>query len=604
MCGIAGLFPVPGETDLKLLERIARTLEHRGPDDHGIYQAPGIGLLQTRLSIIDLETGHQPLISEGGDLVLVANGEIYNHLELRQELESRGHRFHTRCDCECILQAYREFGTRVLEKLEGMFAFALYDVRRQQLFLARDRLGIKPLFYRRQGACLYFASEIKALLAATGDAPTMDAGALSQCLQSHFSSGRQTPFMGVWRLQAGEALLVDGQGKEQRWQYWRAGEQPRKILRLEEAMETFDDLMPRVIDHHLRSDVPIGLFLSGGTDSSLLLALMHDHGYGSVHTFSLGFPGTGVRNELAAAAATAQSLQAVHSSFEVQREAMFSRLPLALWAADEFMLDHACLPTLLLAEQAAQHLKVVFTGEGGDEVFAGYGRYRSGFLKRLFNTLRGRPLGGFRASGNFSPAWAARIFNPQLLEQDWRASTLAAWREAPPGASRLARMQWVDIQTWLADDLLVKADRMLMAHGLEGRVPWLDTRVVEFGLSLADSLKVQGRTGKWFLRQWAGRWLAESLLSAPKSGFSVPVRDWLDAELTSRLEDLLPRQPIIAHWFKLQGVRALLRRQGSHGDVSRGVWALLCLALWQRIADSGFIRPQIDTDPLQLLADS
>ncbi len=603
MCGIAGYYPAPEGLDSKRLERTARILKHRGPDDHGCYQAPGIGLLQTRLSIIDLDTGHQPMISDQGDLVLVANGEIYNHVELRKTLESLGHCFKTHSDCECILHAYREYGTGLLARLEGMFAFALYDVRRKQLFLARDRLGIKPLFYTHRGRCLWFASEIKAVLSGADRSHEINPQALAQCLQSHFSSGRETPFKGLWRLQAGEALVVSETGVEQRWHYWQAAFKPRKINRLEEALEDFDALMPRVIDHHLRSDVPIGLFLSGGTDSSLLLALMGERGAKPVHTFSLGFPGTRVRNELATAAATARSFGAHHSSYEVGREAMFKRLPLALWAADEFMLDHACLPTLMLAEHASQHVKVVFTGEGGDEVFAGYGRYRSGLLKRLLSSLRGRPLGGFRSSGNFSRHWASRVFGAQLLAADWRAPVRSAWA-AVPTTSRLERMQRVDIQTWLADDLLVKADRMLMAHGLEGRVPWLDHRVVEFGLGLADDLKVQGRTGKWFLRQWAKRRLPQSLLAAPKTGFSVPVGDWLDGDLTRRLQELLPRQAVIQQWFKPRGVAALLQRQAGHGDVARGVWALLCLALWQRIADSGFRRPPADSDPLQLLADS
>jgi len=310
-------------------------------------------------------------------------------------------------------------------------------------------------------------------------------------------------FRGVWRLRAAEALLVSADGGERRWRYWQAPFRPAKITRPEEAAEVFGELMPQVIDRHLRSDVPIGLFLSGGMDSSLLLAQMHARGYGPVHTFSLGFAGARVPNELASAAATARRFGARHTGIEAARTAMLNRLPLALWAADELMLDHASLPTLLLAEHAAKIVKVVFTGEGGDEVFAGYGRYRGGLLKRFTNSARGRPRGGFNTAGNFSRGWSARLFNPELLAADWRAPTRAAWSAAAPALSRLERMQRVDIGTWLADDLLVKADRMLMAFGVEGRVPWLDVRMVEFGLALADHLKVRGRTGKWFLREWS-----------------------------------------------------------------------------------------------------
>ncbi len=604
MCGIAGVLSSQGEVEPAVFENLARTLTHRGPDDHGVYSAGGIGLLQTRLSIIGVSTGHQPMLSVSGDLVLVANGEIYNYIELRKHLESCGHQFRTQSDSECILHGYREYGTQILEKLQGMFAFAIYDAERRQLFLARDRIGIKPLYYTCQGGCFFFASEIKALLAVSGAHPVLQTQALAQCLQNNFSTGSETPVKDIYRLQAAQAMVVNSQAKLKCWNYWQAEHQPQKLSNLAQATEAFEELMPAVIDHHLRSDVPIGLFLSGGVDSSSLLAMMKKQYSKPIHTFSLGFPGTGVHNELKVAAATARLYGTVHTGIEVQREEMLNRLPLALWAADDLMLDHAALPTLLLAEYAARQLKVVFTGEGGDEVFAGYGRYRSGVLKRLLNTLRGRPLGGFRSQGNFSAAWFNRVFCTQLRGADWHKPTRTAWDSTPSMATRLERMQRVDIQTWLADDLLVKADRMLMANGLEGRVPWLDHRVVEFGLMLADQLKIQGRSGKVFLRHWAGEHLPKSVLTAPKSGFSVPVRDWLDRDFIKHLEDILPRQPVIQYWCSVPGVKALLSRQSSHGDVSRGVWTLLCLALWQRLADSGFSRPGVDADPLQLLADS
>lgn len=606
MCGIAGIIDFPlreAPRELKLLgERLAAAMGHRGPDDVGQYDARGVTLVQTRLSIIDLQTGHQPLVSEDGDLALVANGEIYNHIELRRTLQRAGHRFTTQSDSECILHAYREFGTDLFDALDGMFAFALHDLRRGRVLLARDRLGIKPLFLTQHAGRLYFASEVKALLTVLPQIPELDPGVLGRILQSNFASGSDTVFDGIERILPGQAWVIAREAPARCWSYWQPRSQPVPIAREEEASEIFDTLARDVVRHHLRSDVPIGLFLSSGADSSSLLALVHENGYGPLVGFTAGFPGTSVNDELAQAAAVARRFGAQHHPLHLDRTQVLGALPLAMWAADELMMDYASLPTLLLAQQASRELKVVLSGEGGDEVFAGYGRYRRGVARRMLASLRGRAVGGFRASPNFPRALAATLFGPQLFQVRWQDAVLESWNAQPSGDSRIRRLQQVDLTSWLPDDLLVKTDRMLMAFGVEGRVPYLDHRVVEFGLSLKDSLKVQGRTGKWFLKHWMTRLLPCDLLFKRKSGFTVPIKDWLDGPFLARLSELLPRQPVIQQHFHMPGVQQALVRQARRGDMTRGIWALLCLAVWHRVVfEHGLRRPALATDPLEFL---
>ena len=604
MCGIAGVALRDATADAALIDRFTEALSHRGPDDVGGYRHAGIALAHTRLAIIDLNTGHQPLESADGQLVLVANGEIYNHVELRQQLQRAGHRFHTHSDSECILHAYREFGLDMLDVLHGMFAFALFDKANARLLLARDRLGIKPLFLTQRGDGVYFASEPKALLALSPREPELDVHVLAEILQRNFASGRASVFNGIERIAPGEALIVANGQLKRRWQYWSPGPHQQLVHDEVQATEALAELMRDVTHDHLRADVPIGLFLSGGADSGSLLALMHEHGYGPVHTYSVGFDARGVADELGTAAGVARRFDANHQSLRLTRAQVLGRLPLAMWAADELMLDYASLPTLVLAEHASKALKVVFTGEGGDEVFAGYGRYRMPGVSRLMAHLGGRPLQGFRARGSFDTQLSRGALGKRLLDVPWREPLVNAFHALPRNTTRLTRLQQVDITTWLVDDLLVKADRMLMAFGLEGRVPYLDHRIVEFGLSLSDGLKVRGRTGKWILKQWMTKLLPRELLFAPKSGFTVPLASWIDDAMLKQLEQLLPRQTAIQRYFHPPSVVELLRRQRARADVTRAVWAMLAFAVWHRVVIvDGLRRPEPLLDPIALLAD-
>lgn len=605
MCGIAGMQLHNGAVQRRQLEIMAETLGHRGPDDVGMHTAGPLGMIQTRLSIIDLEGGHQPLYSDDGTLCLVANGEIYNYVELRRALEARGHRFATHSDCEPLIYAYREWGDDFLDHVNGMFAFALHDASSGRLLLVRDRLGIKPLFIAPRGDGVWFASEPKALFKVMPARPSVNPEGLATYLQSNFSTGRTTLVDGMERVMPGEMIVVERGAVARRRQYWSPLDVRPTTMDFDAAAERFDALMAEVIPQHLRSDVPCGLFLSGGVDSSILLALLQRHGDKPLHTYSVGFSSAGVHNELPGAAALAGRFNTEHTEVVFDRDTLFGRLPRCVWAADELMGDYANLPTSMLGELAGRDVKVVFSGEGGDEVFAGYGRYRTPLLRRWLRQLHDPGSGGFRSRGIFSRTMRRGLFGPALntAADQWRQCFVTPWRESPADWTALQRMQYVDMTTWLPDDLLVKADRMLMAWGVEGRVPFLDHRVVEFGLSLPDALKVSGRSGKVFLKRWGERLLPGEDLWARKRGFTVPVKHWLSGGMLDRLQGVLPAQAGVAEWFQPDGVRALIERQRRHGDAAQALWSLLQFAVWHRMFVEGDgAMPALHQDPVDYIS--
>ena len=576
MCGIAGIYSTSTPVPQAALEQLAAALQHRGPDATAYHRSGTLGLVHTRLSIIDLAGGNQPLYTADHQLCVVANGEIYNHIELRTELEARGHVFSTHSDCETILYAYREYGDRFVEHLFGMFAFALYDVAQERLLLVRDRLGIKPLFLRADGQGVRFASEIKALLNADAP-PVVQVDALLQYFQSNFISGAQTIVAGIEKVLPGELVELRDGRITARHHYWQLNQIEPLELSYAEAARRFDDLMAEVIQQHLRADVPFGVFLSGGVDSSTLVALIRRYSDQPLHTYSVGFPGTSVNNELAAARRIAEQFHTVHTELALTERDLLAVLPDTMSDSAELMADYANLPTYLLAQRASQDVKVVLSGEGGDEVFAGYGRYRVSRLKRWWRAVQHPGSGGYRVRGLAKSTAIGAVF-PDHANADRIARTpfIDAWNSANPHWSMLARMQYTDIQTGLADDLLVKADRMLMAHGVEGRVPFLDHRVVEFGLALPDQLKVEGRSGKVFLRRWAEQFLPKDHLWSKKKGFTVPVGAWLRGERMAQL--VVACQGHAA----FQGIEAsaLLTRHASKGDETTFIWALLQYGLW------------------------
>ncbi|MEI6412720.1 MAG: asparagine synthase (glutamine-hydrolyzing) [Pseudomonadota bacterium] len=591
VCGIAGLSLRAGSPDLPTLARLATRLGHRGPDDAGTYVSGNVGLAHSRLSIIDLAGGHQPLFAEDSALALVVNGEIYNHLELREDLERRGHRFTTRSDSEVLLHAYVEWGEGFLAPVCGMFAFALYDHRRRLLRLGRDRLGIKPLFIQERPEGLAFASEIKALLALDGPRPGISPQGLVEYLQNQHSSGRITVLAGIERVLPGELLTITDGRIQSRHRYWTPWQINPLDIGPEEALRRFEPLMETVICQHLRADVPFGLFLSGGVDSAILLALLHRYHPEPVRTFSVGFSNQGLTDELPMAGRMARQFGAIHTELRPSQAELWEILPLTVWAADDLMRDYASLPTALLARRAALDVKMVLSGEGGDEVFAGYGRYRQGGIARYLKNLLSPGSGGFRTRGTFRFPWPGRLFRPALRDvlENARAPVREAWAAAPGSWSNLQRMQGVDLSVALPDNLLVKNDRMLMAFGLEGRVPFCDHRLVEFGLALPDRLKVAGGLGKVFLKRWASPFLPHELLYAQKRGFHVPMGAGFTPQRLAQWAVTLPQHPALIDWFEPQGVRQLLmlKTQRQRPVHHRMIFALLQLALWYDLFVAG-----------------
>lgn len=566
MCGIAGLMAAgSAEADSGTLDRMIAALRHRGPDGEGSYAARNVALGQTRLAIIDLETGNQPLYEPGG-AVLVANGEIYNYIELQDELGPEG--FATGSDCEPPLHLYRRYGLDFVDHLRGMYAIALYDPIEGQLVLARDPFGIKPLYYAQTSAGFAFASEPQALIAAGLVLPKVNAEARAELFQLQFTTGAGTVFEGISRVLPGESVVVrDGRvvARRRRVALPTEGEASWSES---EALERLDAALRGSVDVHQRSDVPYGMFLSGGVDSSVLLALMADLNEQPVHAFTAGFLGTSVGDERAHARAVADAAGAQTVDIAIGAEDFWRDLPRIAGAMDDPTADYAIVPTFLLAEAAKREgLKVVLTGEGGDELFAGYGRYRS--------ATRPWWRGGrsMRSRGVFDGLGVLRE-----TPTGWRDGFTAAEQTVNTGAlSRLQIAQATDCADWLPNDLLLKVDRCLMANGVEGRTPFLDPEVAAVAFRLPDSLKVRDGRGKWVLRRWLEKAMPEAQAFERKRGFSVPVAEWIEAA-AGDIGTLVAHQPGVVEMCEPRAVESLFAKKGKrHGFAA---WLLLFYALW------------------------
>ena len=566
MCGIAGVMAAaPMAFDPQALDAMRSALSHRGPDGSGAHRADGVGLTQTRLAIIDLETGDQP-IREPDGAALVANGEIYNYVELRREIGPAA--FATASDSETALKLYRRDGLAFAERMRGMYAVAIHDPATQRLVLARDPFGVKPLYYAETAAGFAFASEPQALIAAGLVAPRLRPAAGVELIQLKFTTGRATAFEGIQRVLPGETLVVSrGRVIERRQRPALPGAGPDSRSE-DEAMGRLDAVLADSVSVHQRSDVPYGLFLSGGVDSSTVLAVMAGLNDRPVRTFTVGFPEGGAPDERDRAQQVAKSLGADHREVECYQRDFWAMLPRIAAAMDDPSADFATFPTYMLgAAAAAEGLKVVLTGEGGDEMFAGYGRYRG--IKRTWRL------------GRRGMRWRGALQGFGVLRAEsraWRDGVAASERaEARDGRSRLQTRQAVDCADWLPNDLLIKLDRCLMAHGVEGRVPFLDPEVARLAFRLPDRLKVRGRTGKFLLRRWLARRAPEAEPFSRKLGFSVPVRAWIEPQ-GSRLGPLVARQPGVAQLCHPEAVERLFLASGKRAG--QACWILLFFALW------------------------
>jgi len=569
MCGIAGLMTRNGTPpDEITLDRLQAALGHRGPDGAGRHGHGDVRMMQTRLAIIDLKTGDQPFVHRDPDeppLALIANGEIYNYRELHQDLAPA--HFQSASDCEPPLHLYRRDGAGFAAALRGMYAIAIHDAVTDRLVLSRDPFGIKPLYYVETDHLFAFASEPQALIRAGVVEARENAASLHELLQLQFTCGRDTAFAGIRRVLPGETLVVRAGRIIETHRIEPLPTAGPEAMDETSALARLDTVLSQSVELHQRADVPYGMFLSGGIDSSALIALMQRLNTEPVRAFTAGFAGTGVPDERDHARAVAIAAGAKHTEVAFDEADFWRLLPQVAVAVDDPVADYAVLPTYKLA--AAVHdagLKVVLSGEGGDEMFAGYGRYRRAARPRIFG---GRAM---RATGQFDGLGVLRE-----ADMGWRRALNETEQALPASLSGLQRAQAADCTHWLPNDLLTKLDRCLMAHGVEGRVPFVDPAVANFAFALPDKLKVKGRLGKWLLRQWLQSALPVSQAMSRKRGFSVPVGEWI-AGRGKDLGELVARQPAIQRHCHPDAVRVLFRSTGKRQGQAQ--WTLLFFALW------------------------
>jgi len=614
MCGIAGFVSFDERLpDGERLDRMIATLRHRGPDDRGTFVDSRVALAAARLSIIDVAGGHQPISIDGGAVTVVQNGEIYNYVELGDELRRAGRRFTTACDTEVIAHLYAAEGLDGFTRMRGMFAVAIWDAPRRQLVLARDRAGKKPLYYLRRNGELIFASETKAILDAIGSSPAVRADALLSFFTFGYVAGDAAVFEGMRRVPPGAALIVDAATGTSRletfWQWPQAAE--CDALPEAEAIEQLRAELSEAVRIRLRSDVPLGAFLSGGIDSAAVLALMARHSTRPVQTFTIGF-GDPQYDELDEARSTAAAFHADHHEQVVTPDCIRVAETLAIHY-DEPFADASAIPTFYVAELARTHVTVCLTGDGGDELFAGYTPYADALAR-----VGSAPIDALRsaigAGARYVPAhargkgrlstlalgpeawfvWRRTVFPDYLLASVVEPDVLRA-AAAPPErcavasirAARgtlLSRLQQWDQRHYLPDDILVKVDRATMAHSLEARCPLLDHKVIELAARQTSARHGDATTTKRLFREVIRPWVPPAVLERPKRGFGVPLRRWFHDEMIGWARDILsdPRTRQRG-WTRPSQVAVLLRQHESGArDHAKRIWALVCLELWAR----------------------
>jgi len=627
MCGIAGKLVLahPEKVERKDIEAMLRPMTHRGPDGEGIYLDRKIGLGHLRLSIIDLAAGAQPMANEDETVWIVFNGEIYNFQELHDRLVARGHVFRSRCDTEVIIHLYEEFGPNCVNQLRGMFAFAVWDTKASRLLLARDRVGIKPLYYCQANNSLYFASELKAIVANPNISRELSHSALRTFLSFNYIPGEETLFKSVRKLLPGHFLLVEN-GKIASHQYWDLRfTDTRHTQSFDAAVEELYQLMQRTVSDHMMADVPVGVLLSGGVDSSAILSLAVEGTGKKVSTFTVGFDGNEVVDERPYARMAAQRFGADHHEISISEEDFWSFLPSYVWHMEEPIYQPPAVALHYISKLARNHVKVLLSGEGGDEAFAGYPNYPNMMrLDRLrtmlgpFARMAGVGIGlagkcsgdsrlrryGYALGRPLADHYFSRTSNPTaffnqspriLLDEDFLQNTsksspahyVARLLEPAKGESLLNQMLYVDAKTWLPDDLLLKADKMTMANSLELRVPLLDHQVLEFAASLPPEFKVRGKDTKCVLKAAFGRVLPKEILTRKKAGFPVPYHSWMRNGLAERTRDiLLSTKAQSRGYFNKDEIMRLLNRNTDSGRGAQEIFSLLIRELWhQQFAD-------------------
>jgi asparagine synthase (glutamine-hydrolysing) len=621
MCGICGKVKFDRESPVSgtLLKAMADSIAHRGPDDEGFYISGQVGLGFRRLSIIDLAGGHQPLSNEDGTVWIVFNGEIYNYQELRQELLSKGHIFRTQTDTEVIVHLYEEFGDRCVEKLRGMFGFAIWDERQLKLLLARDRTGIKPLYYGVTDRSLVFGSEMKAILVDPEIKREILPSIVDRFLTFDYVAGDETLFKNIYKLPPG-SLMVIQDGKSEIKQYWDLHFSPGNLT-IESAEEQLLELLEESVRLHMISDVPVGFLLSGGVDSTAMLSLAARKTDKPISSYTVGFTNSGFADERPFARMAAEKYGSEHHEITISSKDFVDFMPGYVWHMEEPVCEPPAVALYYISKLARNYVKVLISGEGGDEAFGGYPNYRTMLLlerlKRATRPLNGAlsksvsllhkaipwqrlgkylpfldvPFESYYYSRTSSPF---RLFNAHYREiySDDFGRTVSKEHSVLPvtrllqqnrSDDLLSRMLYVDTKTWLPDDLLVKADKMTMANSIELRVPLLDHKILEFAASLPSSFKVHGFETKYVAKRCLSSQVPKEILDRKKTGFPVPYAEWLRTDLRGWVRDvLLDREALEREYFKKPAIEKLLKENVESGLHNKDIFSLVVLELWHR----------------------
>ncbi|MEA2603106.1 MAG: hypothetical protein QOF89_4098 [Acidobacteriota bacterium] len=615
MCGIAGIYnfrsgkPVaPSE-----LRAMGTRLAHRGPDDEGYYEEGPLGLAHKRLTILDTSRrGRQPMFTEDGQLAITFNGEVYNFLELRAELEARGHTFQTQTDTEVILRLYQVEGEAMLAKLNGMFSLAIWDRRSRCLFIARDRLGIKPLYYTVGADGLVFASEVKALLAVSAERPRVNLEMLDAYMSVGYVPTERTLFAGIEKLQPGWCLKADADGIHLR-QYWDLKPETEEMSEAE-CMRRSLELLRDSVRLQLRSDVPLGVFLSGGVDSSAVVALMHEMGVRDIKTFTVAYDFGPEFDETRWARMIARKFNTDHHEVFVKPQEFRDFIPSLVWHMDEPVTESAAISLYFVSRLAREHVVVVLSGEGSDEVFGGYPIYkymqeleryrrlpeplRRALVNPLLDRLGGKWKKYTELSNHPLPQryTGVSIYETRLKESLYRPEVrnlfngsampglVGRYYEGTEDLDPLLRMMVLDVKSWLPDDLLIKADKMTMATSVELRVPFLDHRVVELGGSIPPRYRVKGWETKYILKKALEPYLPKEILYRGKMGFPTPLAHMFKGELRGYVEEVLGSDRFLDRgYFRPEAVRGLMAEHAAgERDHHRVLWQLLVLEEWHR----------------------
>ena len=614
MCGISGFIDFAGAAKEPgaLIRRMNRTLAHRGPDAEGYFESAPAYLGHRRLSVIDIASSLQPMSTADGRYTLVFNGEIYNFRALRAELEREGRTFRTRGDTEVVLQALAHWGERALERLQGMFAFAFWDRDDQTLFAARDHLGVKPFYYFYRNGTFAFASELKAIVGHPDVSRSIDLNSLGTFLECQYIPGPDSIYREVKKLEPGHCLRLTRSGASI-WRFWQLDYRQKPARTEAECVDALDHELRASVESMLVADVPLGAFVSGGIDSSLVAAIMTQVGGKSVETFNLGFANDRTQSEHGHAQRVAQHIGSNHHALMVAPEDVLSAFDDWVDIFDEPFGDQAALPTLLLSKLTRQHVTVVLTGEGADEVFSGYSNYMKRVAEERITRVLGHRASPMRLLARHLPPAIAKdrilraaalplaeryatipmlfdrllhpgLFSNAMLDAQHRSIKDYARRffDECNAADYHEKIMDVDLRLWLPDDLLTKVDRATMAHSLEARVPYLDHRFVEFAATLPVSLKQKGRETKYLLKKVAERYLPKDIIYRNKQGFVMPLSDWLAGGLRPAVDAALNASALPSrHLFQPRALNQVLHehRSGRRNHAGR-LWALTVLERW------------------------